>query len=405
MALRRALIWTLGGLLGVGALPTQAQMANRAVKPLMAQTSSPPPTPGTTPATTKGNTFYDRYMLAGYAATNRRDHATALVYFKRALDERPEDSYATQAIRNVEGYLGLSTPAGAQAPVTVTVPPVAASPAANTATPPPPATKPAPQKPASAATNSPQAPIAKPSTPKPTTAKPATPKPATPKPTTTQPTTTKPTTTQPTTAKPTTAKPTTAKPATHTNSAPTPPTKLAPPKTLPTAPTPAPTAKAPTAVVVIPSAPTSDAFNEPQAVALINRWLQAKADVFAPPYDQQPIADLTTGELLASLVRPNGVLNWLKTNRAYFRYGVQKVDSVERFVVARDRATMEINLTEDRTLYLNGVIDPGRTDFSSQRVRFTFGLDNGTWKIADYKTVKGHLLERSILSPNSSAVQ
>jgi hypothetical protein len=48
---------------------------------------------------------FDRYMQAGYRATEQRDYATALLYFQRALDERPDDSYAQQAIENVEGYL------------------------------------------------------------------------------------------------------------------------------------------------------------------------------------------------------------------------------------------------------------------------------------------------------------
>lgn len=125
-------------------------------------------------------------------------------------------------------------------------------------------------------------------------------------------------------------------------------------------------------------------------------------EIFAPPYDQQQLVNLTTGELLASLIRPNGILTWMKANRAYYRYGVQKVDSIERFVVARDRATIELNMTEDRTLYLNGIIDPQRTDFSSQQVRFTFELVDGTWKIADYKTVNGFLLERSLVEATSS---
>ena len=47
---------------------------------------------------------YDRYMRAGYAATQARDFETALLYFRRALDERPDDSYAEQAIENVEDY-------------------------------------------------------------------------------------------------------------------------------------------------------------------------------------------------------------------------------------------------------------------------------------------------------------
>jgi hypothetical protein len=47
---------------------------------------------------------FDRYMAAGYEATDQRDYETALLYFQRALDERPNNSYAQQAIQNVEQY-------------------------------------------------------------------------------------------------------------------------------------------------------------------------------------------------------------------------------------------------------------------------------------------------------------
>ncbi|MBD2112482.1 MULTISPECIES: hypothetical protein [Cyanophyceae] len=47
---------------------------------------------------------FDRYMAAGYEATEQRDYETALLYFQRALDERPNNSFAQQAIQNVEKY-------------------------------------------------------------------------------------------------------------------------------------------------------------------------------------------------------------------------------------------------------------------------------------------------------------
>ena len=47
---------------------------------------------------------YDRYMRLGYDATERGNYVQALTFFERALAERPEDGYATQAIRNVNTY-------------------------------------------------------------------------------------------------------------------------------------------------------------------------------------------------------------------------------------------------------------------------------------------------------------
>lgn len=51
------------------------------------------------------NLVFDRYMRAGYAATEARDYDTALLYFRRALDERPNDPYAQRAIQNVQNYI------------------------------------------------------------------------------------------------------------------------------------------------------------------------------------------------------------------------------------------------------------------------------------------------------------
>ncbi|WP_432811594.1 ARC6/PARC6 family protein [Pantanalinema sp. GBBB05] len=248
-----------------------------------------PATPDNTdkPAAAKQGTAYDRYMKAGYAATEKKQHQTALLYFKRALDERPSDSYATQAVRNVEAYLRGEKPTTSTQPAT-------------------------------------------------------------------QPIATAATTTQASTA-----------------------------PTIATAAIPAP-------------------ITQQQALGLINQWLQAKAQIFAPPFDQQQATNLTTGELYDALVKPDGVLTWLKTNQAYYRYGVQTVDSIERFAANQSRATIEVKVTEDRTLYLKGTIAPQQTDFSAQQVRYTLELVNGSWKIADYKTIDGSLLERSVLAVNPS---
>jgi len=48
---------------------------------------------------------YDRAMRIGYTASQHRDYQTALINFKRALQQRPGDPYATKAIQNVQRYL------------------------------------------------------------------------------------------------------------------------------------------------------------------------------------------------------------------------------------------------------------------------------------------------------------
>lgn len=210
---------------------------------------------------------YDRYMRAGYAATERRDYETALVYFRRALDERPNDSFAEQAIQNVEGYRDRPTGSSSDS--------------------------------SSGSTSQSNA--------------------------------------------------------------------------------------------------GDSILTQQQAVQLISRWLDAKEEIFAPPYNEQLVTELTTGELYDALAEPDGVLDWLQTHLAYYRFGVQRIESVNRFAADRDRATIEVELTEDRTLYQGGRVNPNLTNFETELVRFTLESVDGGWKIADYKTDDGSLLERSVL--------
>ena len=79
---------------------------------------------------------------------------------------------------------------------------------------------------------------------------------------------------------------------------------------------------------------------------------------------------------------------WLENNNAYYQYGEQKVGDVEQFTVDGDRATIEIRVTEERTLYRNGNIDPNETDFKTRLVRYTLQSVDGKWKILEYKTVR-----------------
>ncbi|NEP54139.1 MAG: hypothetical protein F6K65_37260, partial [Moorea sp. SIO3C2] len=48
---------------------------------------------------------YTEFMNIGYAATNTFDYQTALINFRRALEERPDDEYAERAIANIEFYI------------------------------------------------------------------------------------------------------------------------------------------------------------------------------------------------------------------------------------------------------------------------------------------------------------
>ncbi len=61
-----------------------------------------PSTDKVKPVAAGRSTPYDRYMKAGYDAEKAQNYKTALTFFRRALDERPNDTYATTAIQNTE---------------------------------------------------------------------------------------------------------------------------------------------------------------------------------------------------------------------------------------------------------------------------------------------------------------
>ncbi len=60
---------------------------------------------------------YTRAMNLGYAYTEQFDYQTALINFRRALEERPNDIYATNAIANMEYYIERNRIAALQAEV------------------------------------------------------------------------------------------------------------------------------------------------------------------------------------------------------------------------------------------------------------------------------------------------
>lgn len=120
-----------------------------------------------------------------------------------------------------------------------------------------------------------------------------------------------------------------------------------------------------------------------QASDLIGRWLDAKQKIFAPPFDRQLLAKMTTGILYSDTVK--GIDNLTSTN-SHYRYGVQKIESVERFAASGNKATIEVRVTEDATVYRNGKVDT--SSFNTKLVRYTLEYWDGIWKIADSQIMR-----------------
>ena len=132
----------------------------------------------------------------------------------------------------------------------------------------------------------------------------------------------------------------------------------------------------------------SASITQQEAVDLIKEWLEAKKVIFAPPYKRKLLAELTTGELYKSIAEADGKIEQLKRNNAYYRYGVQKIENVDRFVADGNRATIQVKVTEDIKFYRNGYLDPAESSFKTRTVLYNLQLNvGGRWKIADYKTI------------------
>ena len=119
-----------------------------------------------------------------------------------------------------------------------------------------------------------------------------------------------------------------------------------------------------------------------EAADLVSEWLNAKSRIFAPPFDRRTLEQFTTGALYQDTLK---AIDFLIENDGYYEYGVQKVETVERFAASGNKATIEVRVTEDTTFYQNGEVKD--SDFNTKRVRYKLECWDGIWKIADFQVI------------------
>ncbi len=138
-------------------------------------------------------------------------------------------------------------------------------------------------------------------------------------------------------------------------------------------------------IPTFPTRPTTElvtSISQQQAKELIQTWLKAKKDIFAPPYNQKLAAELTTGKVYDTINSSNGAIAWLKENNAYYQYGVQKIDSIEDFSTQGNQATIKVKVTEEYQLFKNEQLETKRSAFSQLTVIYNLQFIDGKWKIA-----------------------
>jgi serine/threonine protein kinase len=128
-------------------------------------------------------------------------------------------------------------------------------------------------------------------------------------------------------------------------------------------------------------------LTEAEAVRLIRNWADAKRQIFAPPFDRDLAGQYLTGKVLHNNVKPGGSIDWLNENNAYYTYGVQEIEPAGKFSSVDDQASIDVQVREQRTLYINGKIDRENTKLDVSTVRYQLIKEGGSWKVSDYSDV------------------
>jgi serine/threonine protein kinase len=134
------------------------------------------------------------------------------------------------------------------------------------------------------------------------------------------------------------------------------------------------------------------------ATAVIRQWLSYKNVLLAPPYDKAQGANILYGKAYRDNVDKSSEscssgdsddclssVDWLKKYDAYYSFGVQRIDSIDRFEANGDTGTIFATITELRTLHKTG----GRVTSSggTKQARYDLKYDGGKVKISDYKVL------------------
>ncbi|BAZ69729.1 MAG: DUF4101 domain-containing protein [Pelatocladus maniniholoensis HA4357-MV3] len=155
--------------------------------------------------------------------------------------------------------------------------------------------------------------------------------------------------------------------------------------------------------IVLP--PTNASISQTATIEVLKNWITAKREIFAPPYKTDLGEQLLTGKAYKDNIKKTddpdvclasgnkeedclSSVDWLQRNNAYYNYGVQSLDAVKSFKASGEQATIEVEITEERTLIKDGKADPTNTSFDTLLVRYSLQSENGQVKISDYKSLR-----------------
>ncbi|NJM21459.1 MAG: DUF4101 domain-containing protein [Richelia sp. RM2_1_2] len=150
---------------------------------------------------------------------------------------------------------------------------------------------------------------------------------------------------------------------------------------------------------------TNNLISQDAAVNTVSNWIKAKGEIFAPPYNTDKGRQLLTGpayerniektadpeSCIASGTNPDDCLSsvqWLVRNNSYWTYGVQRIDSINRFEPSGNRATLLVKVTENRNLFNSkGNIDRTQSGIFTSTVSYDLIYEDGEVKIYNYNSL------------------
>ena len=127
-------------------------------------------------------------------------------------------------------------------------------------------------------------------------------------------------------------------------------------------------------------------LTESKAIEIVQNWLNVKSQLFAPPWNTNLASQYITGVLYWDITKPEGSIDWLRSNSSYYRYDASQIMDVWQFDRSESQPWLKVRIYENRTLYGRNGIDQNQSGQRSGNFIYWFEKDNNTWKIYDYKS-------------------
>ena len=157
-------------------------------------------------------------------------------------------------------------------------------------------------------------------------------------------------------------------------------------------------APAPSDLVKLDPAPVvtpSPEISQDEAVSLVQKWLETKKSLFSPPFDRDSAASIMIGKAYRDKVRgpssdgtPYSASEWLEKYGYYYSYGLQRIDAVKNFEVSSSNAVIDVQITEDVSLYnASGELQKNKSGLEQKIVRYVLVKEDENLRISDYNNL------------------